>query len=83
MKTTTILIGLAGIMATALVAAEVQNYATAATGGAVADLLPMDGDPLIDIHILQDRDGLHGIAKSGVLHRGPTDFATQRPALAP
>jgi hypothetical protein len=31
MKTTTILIGLAGIMATALVAAEVQNYATAAT----------------------------------------------------
>ncbi len=33
MKTTTVLIGLAGIMATALVAAEVQNYATAATGG--------------------------------------------------
>ena len=31
MKTTRILIGLAGIMATALVAAEVQNYATAAT----------------------------------------------------
>ena len=31
MKTTTILIGLAGIMATALVAAETQNYATAAT----------------------------------------------------
>jgi hypothetical protein len=30
MKTTRILIGLAGIMATALVAAEVQNYATAA-----------------------------------------------------
>jgi hypothetical protein len=33
MKTTTVLIGLAGIIATALVAAEVQNYATAATGG--------------------------------------------------
>jgi hypothetical protein len=33
MKATTVLIGLAGIMATALVAAEVQNYATAATGG--------------------------------------------------
>ena len=31
MKTTRILIGLAAIMATALVAAEVQNYATAAT----------------------------------------------------
>jgi hypothetical protein len=31
MKTTTLLIGLAGIMATALVAAEVRNYATAAT----------------------------------------------------
>ena len=30
MKTTSILIGLAGIMATTLVAAEVQNYATAA-----------------------------------------------------
>ena len=32
MKTTTALIGLAGIIATALVAVEVQNYATAATG---------------------------------------------------
>jgi Cytochrome P460 len=31
MKTTTILIGLAGTIATTLVAAEVQNYATAAT----------------------------------------------------
>ena len=31
MKTTSILIGLAGLMATALVAAEVQNHATAAT----------------------------------------------------
>jgi Cytochrome P460 len=30
-KTTTILIGLAGLMVTAVVAAEVQNYATAAT----------------------------------------------------
>jgi len=33
MKTTTILIGLAGIIATALVTAEMQDYATAATGG--------------------------------------------------
>src|SRR5262249_35003108 len=31
MKTKSILIGLAGLMATALVAAEVQNHATAAT----------------------------------------------------
>jgi hypothetical protein len=31
MKTTSILIGLAGLMATALLAAEVQNHATAAT----------------------------------------------------
>jgi hypothetical protein len=31
MKTTTILIGLAGLMVTAVVAAEVQDYATAAT----------------------------------------------------
>jgi Cytochrome P460 len=31
MKTTSILIGFAGLMATALVAAEVQNHATAAT----------------------------------------------------
>jgi len=31
MKTTSILMGLAGIMATTLVAAEVQNYATTGT----------------------------------------------------
>jgi RNA polymerase sigma-70 factor, ECF subfamily len=36
MKTTSILIGLAGLMATALVAAEVQNHATATTPDADA-----------------------------------------------
>ena len=41
MKTNSILIGLAGIMATALVAAEVQNYATAATSDQSAQLSSM------------------------------------------
>jgi len=37
--------------------------------GALADLLLVDGDPLADITILQDRDKLRMIMKDGVLHK--------------
>jgi imidazolonepropionase-like amidohydrolase len=39
--------------------------------GALADLLLVDGDPLADIGILQDRDALRMIMKDGVLHKAP------------
>jgi imidazolonepropionase-like amidohydrolase len=40
--------------------------------GALADLLLVDGDPLADIAILQDRSALRMIMKDGVLHKAPT-----------
>jgi imidazolonepropionase-like amidohydrolase len=39
--------------------------------GALADLLLVDGDPLADIAILQDRGALRMIMKDGALHKGP------------
>ena len=39
--------------------------------GALADLLLVDGDPLADITILQDRAALRMIMKDGVPHKGP------------
>ncbi|HEX7215280.1 MAG TPA: amidohydrolase family protein [Methylomirabilota bacterium] len=39
--------------------------------GALADLLLVDGDPLADIAILQDRTAIRMIMKSGELHRAP------------
>jgi imidazolonepropionase-like amidohydrolase len=39
--------------------------------GALADLLLVDGDPLADIAILQERDALRMIMKDGVLHKPP------------
>ena len=39
------------------------------TTGALADLLLVDGDPLADIAILQDRGKLRMIMKDGVIHR--------------
>ena len=39
--------------------------------GALADLLLVDGDPLADIAILQDRAALGLIMKDGTLHRAP------------
>jgi imidazolonepropionase-like amidohydrolase len=39
--------------------------------GAMADLLLVDGDPLADIAILQDRDALRMIMKDGALHKAP------------
>jgi imidazolonepropionase-like amidohydrolase len=41
------------------------------TPGALADLLLVDGDPLADIGILQDRDALRMIMKDGALHKAP------------
>ena len=41
------------------------------TPGALADLLLIDGDPLADITILQDRRALRMIMKDGVLHKAP------------
>ena len=39
--------------------------------GALADLLLVDGDPLADIAILQDRAALRMIMKDGTLHKAP------------
>ena len=39
--------------------------------GALADLLLVDGDPLADIAILQDRSALLMIMMDGVLHKSP------------
>jgi imidazolonepropionase-like amidohydrolase len=39
--------------------------------GALADLLLVDGDPLADIAILQDRSALRMIMKDGALHPAP------------
>src|SRR5437660_1181221 len=39
--------------------------------GALADLLVVDGDPLADITILQDRHALRVIMKDGALHKAP------------
>jgi imidazolonepropionase-like amidohydrolase len=36
--------------------------------GMLADLLLVDGDPLADIALLQDRERLRMIMKDGVLH---------------
>jgi imidazolonepropionase-like amidohydrolase len=39
--------------------------------GALADLLLVDGDPLADVEILQDRRALRMIMKDGALHKAP------------
>jgi imidazolonepropionase-like amidohydrolase len=39
--------------------------------GALADLLLVDGDPLADIAILQDRCAFRMIMKDGALHKPP------------
>jgi imidazolonepropionase-like amidohydrolase len=40
--------------------------------GYLADLLMIDGDPLADITIFQDRDNLLSIMKDGAFHKAPT-----------
>ena len=39
--------------------------------GALADLLRVDGDPLADIAILQERSAIRMIMKDGALHESP------------
>jgi imidazolonepropionase-like amidohydrolase len=39
--------------------------------GALADLLVVDGDPLTDIEVLQDRRAIRVIVKDGALHKAP------------
>jgi imidazolonepropionase-like amidohydrolase len=47
--------------------------------GFLADILLVDGDPLVDITILQDRERLLAIMKDGRFHKSPT-IAAQRHA---
>jgi len=42
-----------------------EGVVGALTPGAVADLLVVDGDPLEDIRVLQDRHRLHVIVQGG------------------
>ncbi|MDB4926519.1 amidohydrolase family protein [Mucilaginibacter sp.] len=44
--------------------------------GYLADLLLVDGDPLKDIKILQDKKRLHGIMKDGKFHKDPMTVGT-------
>src|SRR6478752_5124321 len=44
--------------------------------GYLADLLLVDGDPLADVSILEDRTRLIAIMKGGVLHKRPPPAAT-------
>jgi imidazolonepropionase-like amidohydrolase len=49
--------------------------------GYLADLLLVDGDPLADVRILQDRRRLLAIMQNGVFHKAPPpDLAGQRRA---
>ena len=51
--------------------------------GFLADLLVVDGDPLADVGILQQRERLLAIMKDGVFHKPPpSDLAQQRRAAA-
>lgn len=43
--------------------------------GYLADLLLVDGDPLADITVLQDRGRLTAIMKGGVFHKDPEALA--------
>jgi imidazolonepropionase-like amidohydrolase len=46
--------------------------------GALADLLLVDGDPVADIAVLQDRRALRMIMKGGVLHKSPSELEGRR-----
>ncbi|MEP7061990.1 MAG: amidohydrolase family protein [Betaproteobacteria bacterium] len=51
--------------------------------GFLADLLLVDGDPVANISILQDRERLVAIMQDGVFHKPPpADFARRRRAAA-
>jgi imidazolonepropionase-like amidohydrolase len=40
--------------------------------GFLADLLLVDGDPTVDVAILQDKQRLKAIMKDGRFHKAPT-----------
>ncbi|MBK7470331.1 MAG: amidohydrolase family protein [Betaproteobacteria bacterium] len=46
--------------------------------GYLADLLLVDGDPLADLTILEDRNRLLAIMKGGVFHKPPAPAGTER-----
>lgn len=46
--------------------------------GALADLLLVDGDPLVNIALLQDRAHLLAIMKDGMFHKPPQRFVERR-----
>ena len=49
--------------------------------GQLADILLVDGDPLADVRILQDRDRLLAIMKDGAFHKRPqADLRIQQAA---
>lgn len=48
--------------------------------GFLADLILVDGDPLEDITILQDKDNLLGIMKGGNFHKDPETHIKARPS---
>jgi imidazolonepropionase-like amidohydrolase len=50
--------------------------------GYLADLILVDGDPLADIAILQDRNRIASVMKDGVFHRTPEPAVRARMALA-
>jgi hypothetical protein len=51
--------------------------------GYLADLLLVDGDPLADITILQDRDRLAAIMKNGTFYKEPTFTSSSHRAGPP
>ena len=50
--------------------------------GYLADLLLVDGDPLADVRILQDRSRLLAIMQNGVFHKAPPPDLAQRRRVA-
>ena len=50
--------------------------------GYLADLILVDGDPVANIRILQERDRILAVMKDGVFHREPPVLAAQRRRIA-
>jgi imidazolonepropionase-like amidohydrolase len=50
--------------------------------GYLADLLLIDGDPLADITVLQDKSRILAVMKDGEFHRAPPMRSAARPATA-
>ena len=50
--------------------------------GFLADLLLVDGDPVLDVSILQDQSRLLGIMKDGAFHKRPPAMVAAQQAAA-